>query len=98
MNEVTIMVTTKDYELGQYVVSMAGRDSGRPFIVIKIVDDNFLMIVDGDLRKVDNPKLKKIKHLKVIDDVSLIIKDKIEKGENISNALVRREIDKLGLV
>lgn len=92
------MVTTKDYELGQYVVSMAGRDSGRPFIVIKIVDDNFLMIVDGDLRKVDNPKLKKIKHLKVIDDVSLIIKDKIEKGENISNALVRREIDKLGLV
>ncbi|MCT4634337.1 MAG: KOW domain-containing RNA-binding protein [Firmicutes bacterium] len=92
------MVTTKDFELGQYVFSKAGRDSGRPFIVIKVVDENFLMIVDGDLRKVDNPKLKKVKHLRMIDDVSLIVKDKIIKGEKISNALVRREIDKLGLV
>ena len=54
------------YEMknGTIVLSKAGRDSGRLFIVVGRVDENFVLIADGKLRKVDTPKKKKLKHLK----------------------------------
>ena len=35
--------------LGQIVYSIAGRDRGRYFIVVDIIDDNYVLISDGDL-------------------------------------------------
>ena len=49
-------------EPGRVVISLAGRDEGRRFVVIE-ADEMYAMIVDGDLRKVDRPKKKKRKHL-----------------------------------
>lgn len=50
--------------VGDIVKSIAGRDSGRYFIIWEVLDDSFVTIVDGDLRKIDNPKRKRVKHLK----------------------------------
>lgn len=49
---------------GDIVKSIAGRDSGRYFIIWEVLDSSYVTIVDGDLRKIDNPKRKKVKHLK----------------------------------
>ena len=49
-----------DFRDGNIVLSKAGRDKGNYFVVLKTVDENFVYIADGDLRKVDNPKLKKM--------------------------------------
>ena len=35
-------------EIGQVVYSIAGRDEGRVFIVLGIIDDNHVYISDGD--------------------------------------------------
>lgn len=91
------METTKDIQIGQYVRSRAGRDKDRAFIVMNIVDDKFVLIADGDLRRIEKPKKKKIRHLIVIDQVSESLKDKLSGDGKINNALVRREIEKLGL-
>ena len=45
------------------VRSKAGRDSGRLFLVVRILDEEHLMIADGDLRKLEKPKKKKLRHL-----------------------------------
>ena len=50
--------------LGSVVLSTAGRDKGRFFIVVEIVDGNYVRIADGEYRPQENAKLKKIKHLK----------------------------------
>lgn len=91
------METTKDIMIGQYVRSKAGRDKDRIFIVIKVVDDKYLLIADGDLRRIEKPKKKKIRHLILMDQVSTSLKDKLSGDGKINNAFVRREIEKLGL-
>lgn len=91
------METTKDIRIGQYVRSKAGRDKDRVFIVMKIVDEKFVLIADGDLRRIEKPKKKKIRHLINLDQVSESLKDKLSGDGKINNALVRREIEKLGL-
>ncbi|MBN2260247.1 MAG: KOW domain-containing RNA-binding protein [Clostridiales bacterium] len=91
------MINTSQVLPGQLVVSKAGRDFGRYFVIIEIIDDQFVHLVDGDLRKVEKPKKKKIKHLQKTNHVSQFIVDKIDNGEKITNVMVRREIEKLNL-
>ena len=52
---------------GRVVRSTAGRDRGRPFLVIRELDDDFVLMADGDLRKLDRPKKKRRKHLRSLD-------------------------------
>lgn len=81
-----------DYSLGELVVSLAGRDSGRLFMVVGAVDDRYIMISDGDLRKIEKPKKKKIKHVKSMGIISDLIKYRLDNNYMISNADIRKEI------
>jgi len=76
----------KPIELGSVVFSRAGRDAGRFFIVIEIVDDNYVMIADGDIRRLSKPKKKKIKHLKATGDINQKIKEKLLEKKIIYDA------------
>lgn len=46
------------YSKGQIVFSKCGRDKGRAFIVYDF-NEEYVFIVDGDLRKLEKPKKKK---------------------------------------
>ncbi len=48
-----------DFNIGQIVRSTKGRDQGHIFVVIGILDDQHLLVTDGDLRRVDKPKKKR---------------------------------------
>ena len=49
---------------GRVVLSTQGRDEGRYFIVLEVIDENFVRMADGLTRKLDHPKKKKVKHLR----------------------------------
>ncbi len=49
---------------GRVVLSTQGRDEGRYFVVLSVIDENFVLMADGLTRKIDHPKKKKIKHLR----------------------------------
>lgn len=51
---------------GQLALSLAGRDKNRILLIVDKLDENYVLIADGQLRKIDNPKRKKLKHLKLI--------------------------------
>jgi ribosomal protein L14E/L6E/L27E len=51
-----------DISIGSAVASKAGRDKGRFFAVVGIEGD-FVYIADGNLRKLQKPKKKKLRHL-----------------------------------
>lgn len=74
------------FEIGSVVYSIAGRDSGRFFVVTEIVDDVYVKIADGELRLIDKPKLKKIKHLKVQAEQLPKIAEKLKEGKKIFDA------------
>ena len=48
---------------GYAVFSKKGRDKGRYFVVLYSVDADFVMMADGDTRKLDHLKKKRRKHL-----------------------------------
>ncbi len=50
---------------GRVVYSTQGRDAGRYFIVLSVIDESFVLMADGLTRKVDHPKKKKVKHLRM---------------------------------
>ena len=67
-------------EKGQLVRSIAGHDIGEFFLVYQIIDDNFVLIVNGKTRKLEKPKLKKIKHLSKMNKKSDVI-DSLDKND-----------------
>ena len=57
-------------------------------------DSQYVYISDGKVRKIDKPKLKKLKHLKKTDIVSDSIRAKILSG-SIKGSFLRAELKKL---
>ena len=51
------------FERGRLVISTKGRDANRPFIILEVLDADYVLMADGDLRKLSRPKRKKVKHL-----------------------------------
>ena len=49
---------TPDLRIGDVVVSRAGRDKGKYFMVYSIVDGEFVTLVNGSARKQSAPKKK----------------------------------------
>lgn len=72
-------------ELGEVVFSKAGRDKKSYYVIVEIVDEGFVKIADGKIRKITNPKLKNVKHLKQIGVVLDKIKTKLTKGTKVFN-------------
>ena len=79
------------YSIGQIVYSISGRDKAKSFIVTK-VDGQYVYIADGDLRKLDKPKKKKIKHIQATNFVDETIKQKIENNEYLLDADIRKAL------
>jgi ribosomal protein L14E/L6E/L27E len=79
----------KEIKVGSVVFSKAGRDQGKFYVVMEIVDDNYVKIADGDLRRVDAPKLKKIKHLVNQGDVIEKLAEKFDESKKVFDAEVK---------
>lgn len=76
--------------LGRVVRSTAGRDESKAFILMKVLDEQYVEISDGDLRKEEKPKKKKMKHLTLTNVVAEEIRDLLVNNEKVSNATIRK--------
>ena len=76
-------------EVGSVVVSKAGRDEGRRFIVIQEVDDDFVMVANGRLRKMDRLKKKRRKHLKPTGTVVEELRARLSEGKPVEDHELR---------
>ena len=79
------------FRSGDIVLSRAGRDAGRYFVVMR-TEDNFCFFADGDLRKIDKMKRKKIKHIKWTRVNSEFVAGKLAMGEKVTNSEIRRTL------
>lgn len=79
-------------EIGQVVISKSGRDKGKFFVIIDIIGE-YIYLVDGNLRRVENPKKKKLKHIQPTNIIINQLQKDIVSGVKISNADVRKVLD-----
>ena len=75
--------------VGSVCLSVAGHDKGKAFIVMK-VDGEYAYIVNGKNRKKQNPKKKKIKHLKLLSVGENILTERLTNGEEVANETLRK--------
>ncbi len=72
-------------EAGAIVVSLAGHDKDKPFVVTAEVSKDFVLIADGTTRRVESPKLKRKRHLRAVEPSGL---------KNPTNAALTKRIKK----
>ena len=82
---------------GRVVESTAGRDKNRYFVVLSVLDNAYCILSDGKARKVDMPKKKKIKHLRVTEFFLETIAEKLAAEQTVTNSMLRRELAALKL-
>ena len=73
-----------DFVKGQLVRSKAGRDKTRTLAVLA-VEEQMLLLADGDLRKLDNPKRKKSRH--VAPTATVLGNELLKSDQPISDAI-----------
>ncbi|SCN24102.1 50S ribosomal protein L14e [Clostridium sp. N3C] len=79
----------KEELLGRVVLSTAGRDSGKLYIIMDVIDDNYVLLTDGKLRPESKPKKKKLRHLRFTDIIAEEIKKDILSGKRLNDSAIR---------
>lgn len=67
-------------EIGSVVISKAGRDEGRLFLVVAEVDADFVLVANGRLRGMNRLKKKRRKHLKPTGVVVNALRERLSAG------------------
>jgi ribosomal protein L14E/L6E/L27E len=80
-------------ESGRIVSSKAGRDRGRKFVILEVLDERTVVVADGDLRKVDNPKRKNVRHLLIHQGVVAPVREKLLAGGAPTDEEIRRALE-----
>ena len=76
-------------DVGDVVLSTAGRDRDGYYIVTK-VEGEYVYLVDGDLRKVENPKKKKMKHIVLTEFSDDEMTDRLVKNNKVTNHDIKK--------
>ena len=80
-----------ELQIGDIVISTMGRDRGGYFIVIEITE-NYVYLVNGALRKIDNPKKKKIKHIELTSMHEENIANRVKNKHKITNQDIKKAL------
>ena len=79
---------------GSIVLSLAGRDKDNYFVITEI-QDNFAYIVDGKIHKVENPKLKKLKHMTEHGTVEGSLLNRLKSKAKITNQDIKKSLKRI---
>ena len=81
-----------DSVIGRFARSKAGRDKGRLFIITGIVDEAHVQVADGEIRRVDRPKKKKLRHLEILDQTCADVAGTLAARHRLLDADLRKAI------
>ena len=84
-----------DISKSDIVISTAGRDKDELFYVIE-TEENFVFIADGKGRKIENPKRKKLKHVRRVTRTDSRVAEKLRNGDKVLNSELRRDLASFG--
>ena len=84
-----------DISKSDIVLSLAGRDKGMLFYVVD-TEENYVYLADGKGRKLENPKRKKLKHVRRVARTETRVALKLQQGEKVLNSELRRDLATFG--
>lgn len=76
--------------IGKVVLSKAGRDINHLYVVVRQIDNNYVLLANGDTKLINMPKKKKIKHLSILDDIDEELLSLIRSCDKSTNLKIKR--------
>ena len=83
-------------EPGRLVYSRAGRDAGSYYVIITVESPEYVRVADGALRKIGNPKKKKLMHLHLTPIVLEEAAARLESGRQLADGELYNMIRRTG--
>lgn len=80
---------------GALVRSLAGRDQGTCYVVLRQVDERRVTVSNGRHRTVDRPKQKNRRHLEVLGWVDANLALRLERGDRVSDEDITKALGSL---
>lgn len=80
--------------VGQVVRILQGREAGQYAVVLKLIDDRYVLLADGEKRKYDRPKKKNLQHIEVMDFISPEVQNSLLETGRVTNGKLRFAITK----
>ena len=80
----------QEFVVGDLVVSTAGHDMGQFYVIVDIIDKNYVALADGKNKPITSPKKKKIKHILSLDCRDVDFEQKSSKKDVDSNAYIKK--------
>lgn len=84
--------------IGKVVLSKAGRDKDHLYVVVRQIDDDYVLLANGDTKLIEMPKKKKIKHLSILEDVDDELLSLINSCDKSTNLKIKRFLKLRGIV
>lgn len=83
-------------EIGRAVRSVQGRDADRCFVILRVLDEQYVLMADGLTRKLAHPKKKKIKHLRP-KPVRMDNLEELQARNVLQDVTIRKFLEQNGL-
>ncbi|NLP35233.1 MAG: hypothetical protein GX359_08590 [Clostridiales bacterium] len=80
----------RNLKIGGFTIATAGHDAGRCYVIINI-DKEYVYLVDGNIRTLDRPKKKKLKHVNLLKHFDSNLAEKITNNV-VTNEEIKRAI------
>ena len=84
--------------IGKVVLSKAGRDKNHLYIVVRQIDNDYVLVADGNIRTINKPKKKNVKHIEVEHDINEEIKLSILNDDKSTDLKIKRLLKLKGIV
>ncbi len=84
-----------DIAIAHIVEATAGRDCGRAFFVLE-TQGEYLLLADGKGRRVEAPKRKSRKHVRVVGAAPEDLAARLTRKEKVTNSELRKAIAVFG--
>ena len=80
----------QEFKVGDLVVSTAGHDMGQFYVIVEILDKNYVALADGKNKPITSPKKKKIKHILSLGQKDDDFEEIISQKDVDSNAYIKK--------
>lgn len=80
-----------EIKAGTFAKSKAGHDSDKIYVIMNC-DREYVYLVDGVLRKINNPKKKKKKHIQIINHMAPVVGEKLINNKALINEDIKKAI------
>jgi ribosomal protein L14E/L6E/L27E len=84
--------------IGKVVLSKAGRDINHLYVVVRQIDNDYVLLANGNTKLIKMPKKKKIKHLSILEDIDDELLSSIQSCDKSTDLKIKRFLKFIGIV